>query len=54
MTYNIVYIFEIFHIESNAGLKAGNNTYDNFHFTKFEFWMSGKGTHYLWWSLFPA
>ena len=37
MTYNIVYMFEIFYVESSAGLKAGNNTYDNFHFTKFEF-----------------
>ena len=35
-------MFEIFHLQSNAGLKASTNAYNNYHFTKFEFRMAGK------------
>ena len=36
-------MFEIFHLQSNAYLKAGLNALDNFYLKKFEFWTGGKG-----------
>ena len=48
-TCNAVFMFEIFHTQSSTGLKASLALLRvcNFHFTKFEFGMTGKGIYYI-------